>query len=173
MRSSPPSARPRQCWGERAVVDLTKYEEFASALEMIDDDEMRFEYIIDLGKQHSKEAPLPEEWKTDANLMHGCMSRVWIVDAIDGKGRHHFRGSSDAIIVNGLVAMMTESFSGLTGEELQELTEDQVRRLNLGALTTQRQVGMLAMLKHMQKLGREGAKADGEDSNGGSGLSSS
>lgn len=167
MRSSRPFARPWRCWGERAVADLSKYEEFASSLEMIDDDEMRFEYIIDLGKRHSEEAAFPEEDKTDANLMHGCMSRVWIVDEVDAEGRHHFRGSSDAIIVNGLVAMMTESFSGLTGEELQELTEDQVRRLNLGALTTQRQVGMMAMLKHMQKLGRGGGRrASGRDSDG-------
>ena len=137
------------------MADLTKYEEFASTLEMIDDDEMRFEYIIDLGKQHSEEAPLPEEFKTDDNLMHGCMSRVWIIDEVDAEGRHYFRGASDAIIVNGLVAMMTKAFSGLTAEELMSLTLDQVRRLNLGALTTQRQVGMIAMLEHMQKLGQK------------------
>jgi cysteine desulfuration protein SufE len=136
------------------MADLTKYEEFASTLELIDDDEMRFEYIIDLGKRHNEEAPLPEEFKTGDNLMHGCMSRVWIIDEVDAKGRHHFRGTSDAIIVNGLVAMMTEAFSGLTAEELMNLTVDQVRRLNLGALTTQRQVGMVAMLEHMQKLGQ-------------------
>ena len=49
---------------------------------------------------------------------------------------------------------MTESFSGLTGDELDTLNEDHIRKLNLGALTTQRQVGMLAMLAHLQKLGR-------------------
>jgi cysteine desulfuration protein SufE len=155
------------------MADLAKFEEFASTLEMIDDDEMRFEYIIDLGKRHSEEDPLPEEWKIDANLMHGCMSRVWIVDEVDEEGRHHFRGSSDAIIVNGLVAMMTEAFSGLTGQELQNLTIDQVRRLNLGALTTQRQVGMMAMLKHMQTLGRGNGRAHKGESNGASGSTPS
>ena len=50
--------------------------------------------------------------------------------------------------------MMTKSFSGLTGEELNTLSEKQVQKLNLGALTTQRQLGMLAMLEHLQKLGR-------------------
>ena len=52
--------------------------------------------------------------------------------------------------------MMTKSFSGLTCDELDALNEDHVRKLNLGALTTQRQVGMLAMLAHLQKLGRRG-----------------
>lgn len=134
------------------TLSLEKYSEFVEALEIIDDEDMRFEYIIDIGKK-ARAKPFPEEWKTDANLMHGCISRVWIVDDVEN-GRHFFKGDSDAVIVKGLVAMMTESFSGLTGGELQELTLDHVKKLNLGALTTQRQVGMLAMLEHLQKLGR-------------------
>lgn len=134
------------------MADLSRYQEFVDALEVIDDEEMRFEYIIDLGKQHQGEA-FPEAWMTDENLMHGCMSKVWIVDDVRDE-RHYFCGRSDAVIVSGLVAMMTESFSGLTGEELQELDIEHVRRLNLGALTTQRQVGMMAMLKHLQRMGR-------------------
>ncbi|TVR99723.1 MAG: SufE family protein [Rhodospirillales bacterium] len=146
------------------MTDLSRYEEFAEALEMIDDEEMRFEYIIDLGRQYERDDPFPQEWKIETNLMHGCMSKVWIVDDVDDDGRHHFRGHSDAIIVNGLVGMMTEAFSGLTGAELQTITVDHVRRLNLGALTTQRQVGMMAMLKHLQKLGRgNGAMAGAEN----------
>jgi cysteine desulfuration protein SufE len=39
------------------------------------------------------------------------------------------------------------------------LTLDHVRGLNLGALTMQRQVGMMAMLKHMQKLSRQSVPA--------------
>ena len=134
------------------MADLSRYQEFVDALEVIDDEEMRFEYIIDLGKQH-QDGAFPESWMTDENLMHGCMSKVWIVDDVRDE-RHYFRGRSDAVIVSGLVAMMTESFSGLTGEELQELDIEHVRRLNLGALTTQRQVGMMAMLKHLQRMGR-------------------
>ncbi len=131
------------------------YEEFAQTLEAIDDEELRFEYILDLAKRH-RDDPFPEAWMTDQNLMHGCMSKVWIVDEAKD-GRHYFTGHSDAAIVKGLVTMMTESFSGLTGEELQALTLDHIRRLNLGALTMQRQVGMMAMLKHLQRLGRQEA----------------
>ena len=134
------------------LLGLEKYDEFVGNLELIDDEDMRFEYIIDVGKK-AGDADFPEVMKVDANLMHGCMSKVWIIDRVDD-GRHYFSGFSDAIIVKGLVTMMTESFSGLTGDELDALNEDHVRKLNLGALTTQRQVGMLAMLAHLQKLGR-------------------
>ena len=133
-----------------------KYDEFVEALEIIDDEDMRFEYIIDVGKK-AKKVAFPESWQVDKNLMHGCMSRVWIVDE-PKDGRHYFRGDSDAIIVKGLVTMMTESFSGLTSDELSSLNVEQVHHLNLGALTTQRQVGMLAMLEHLKKLGRASAR---------------
>jgi len=130
---------------------LSQYHEFVEALDLLDEDS-RFEYIIDMGKRHAAE-PFPAEAMTDANMMHGCMSKVWILHDVRD-GAHFFRGHSDAIIVEGLVTMMTDSFSGLTAEELSELTLNHVRKLNLGALTMQRQVGMMAMLKHMQKLSR-------------------
>ena len=128
---------------------LAKYDEYVEALDLLDE-ESRFEYIIDIGKRADK-TPFPAECMDDAHLMHGCMSKVWIVHDPNGDS-HIFRGQSDAIIVKGLVSMMTGSFSGLTSEELAEVTLDHVRGLNLGALTMQRQVGMMAMLKHMQKL---------------------
>jgi cysteine desulfuration protein SufE len=151
------------------MMDLARYQEFVDSLAMLDDEEMRFEYILDLAKRH-KDDEFPEEWKTDDHLMHGCMSKVWIVHKTKN-GKNYFRGHSDAAIVNGLVTMMTESFSGLTAEELRALTLDHVRKLNLGALTTQRQVGMMAMLKHMQKLGvnalaRQGDKDEGDKDDG-------
>lgn len=137
-----------------AAPEMARYRDFVEALEIIDDEDMRFEYIIDIGKKGGN-ADFLEEWKNDTNLMHGCMSKVWIVDRMEN-GRHYFKGFSDAIIVKGLVSMMVESFSGLTADELSTLNEDHVRKLNLGALTTQRQVGMLAMLEHMKKLGHAG-----------------
>jgi len=139
-------------------MDLSTYEEYAETLEALDD-EMRFEYLLDIAKKKRAE-PFPEEAMDDAHLMHGCMSRVWILHEMKDD-RHYFRGQSDAAIVKGLVAMMTDSFSGLTREELATITLDHIRRLNLGALTTQRQVGMMAMLKHIQKLAgaRPGSQA--------------
>ena len=73
------------------------YEEFAQTLEAIDDEELRFEYILDLAKRH-RDDPFPEAWMTDENLMHGCMSKVWIVDQVRDR-RHYFTGHSDAAIV--------------------------------------------------------------------------
>ena len=130
---------------------LLQYDEYVEALDFLDEDS-RFEYIIDIGKRADK-VPFPADCMNEAHMMHGCMSKVWIVHELD-RGAHFFKGQSDAIIVKGLVSIMTGAFSGLTSEELAALSLDHVRGLNLGALTMQRQVGMMAMLKHMQKLSR-------------------
>ena len=136
-------------------MSLEKYEELVDTLDLLDDEDMRFEYILDLGKQADEE-PFPDALMVDANLMHGCMSRVWIIHE-EREGRHFFQGASEAAIVKGLVRMMIASFSGLTRDELMGISLDHVRKLNLGALTMQRQVGMMAMLKHFQKLVQSGA----------------
>jgi cysteine desulfuration protein SufE len=146
------------------VADWTKYNEFVEALELIDDEEMRIEYILDVAKRRAAD-PLPEAEKTEANFMHGCMAKVWITHQVRD-GKHYFKGDSDALVVRGLVTMMTESFSGFTAEEIAGLTLDHVRKLNLGALTTQRQVGMMAMLKHLQKLSAEAPRAATETDDG-------
>ena len=57
------------------LLDLEKYDEFVGNLELIDDEDMRFEHIIDAGKK-AGDADFPEVMKVDANLMHGCMSKV-------------------------------------------------------------------------------------------------
>ena len=55
----------------------------------------RYQLLIDLG---GEQEPLPEEYKTDNNLIEGCQSRVWLqADYTDGKV--HFRAESDAMIV--------------------------------------------------------------------------
>jgi cysteine desulfuration protein SufE len=134
------------------------YESFVAALDAIDNEEERLTYVIDLGRRHAA-AAFPQAWKTGENRMHGCLAAVWVVDELK-HGRHWFRGHSDAVIVNGLIAIMTASFSGLTATEIEALTLDRVRRFDLGALTAQRQVGLMAMLKHFQKLAKRKEQAE-------------
>ena len=132
------------------MANLDKFEEFVDTLSQLDD-ETRFEYILDLARKHRHD-PVPASDMSPEHEMHGCQAKVWIVHEAKGD-LHYFRGHSDAAIVNGLVTMLTDSFSGLTSREIAELSIDHVRKLNLGALTMQRQVGMMAMLKHIKKLG--------------------
>jgi cysteine desulfuration protein SufE len=58
--------------------------------------------LIELGKDLPLIAP---EHKTDANLVRGCQSRVWL-HATCPDGKLHFSADSDAIITRGMVALL-------------------------------------------------------------------
>ena len=65
-------------------------EEFA----FLEDWEQKYEYIIDLGKELDG---LPDDKKTDDNLIRGCQSKVWI-DAEHKAGKLFFNADSDGIL---------------------------------------------------------------------------
>lgn len=64
--------------------------------------EERYRYLIDLGQRLS---PMNETLKTDATLVRGCTSRVWLVPEIKDDILH-FQADSDAQIVRGLVYLL-------------------------------------------------------------------
>ena len=71
-------------------------EEFSDFEDWLD----RYQLLIDLGNEQE---PLPEEYKTDNNLIEGCQSRVWLqADLVDGKVE--FCAESDALIVKGIAS---------------------------------------------------------------------
>ena len=84
--------------------------------ELIDDFAMfetwedKYEYLIDLGKKLS---PLNEAFKKEEFKIKGCQSSVWI-HSFEKDGLIFFEGDSDAVIVKGLVSMMTVSYTHLT-----------------------------------------------------------
>ena len=74
---------------------------------MVGDWMERYQYLVQLGRMLD---PLPDEDKTDENLIRGCQSQVWL--AVDDSGEHlKFRGGSDAAIVQGLVALALRVYS--------------------------------------------------------------
>src|SRR5690349_24851179 len=68
----------------------------------------RYQYLIDLGR---KLPPFPEEWKTEANRLLGCQSKVWIVVEGDAS-KLDFQAISDSAIVSGLVYLALRVYSG-------------------------------------------------------------
>ena len=74
----------------------------------------KYEYLIELGK--SLEG-LPEEKKTEDNLIKGCQSRVWL-DCEAREGRIYFAADSDAIITRGIIALLIKVYSGHTPAEI-------------------------------------------------------
>jgi len=125
------------------------YRDYLDRLASLSDDE-RVAFVVKLGRDVDDAEQ--QRVKARGAEMNGCQARVWIMSEHDEAGRLTFAGVSEAAIVQGLVRIMADSFSGLTQSELRAVGLDAVRAFPLGAMTTHRQVGMMAMLKHMQRM---------------------
>jgi len=62
-------------------------------------------------------APLRPEDRTEANLVRGCVSRVWLAREMED-GRCRFRVDADSPLVRGLVGMLCGIYDGATPEEV-------------------------------------------------------
>ena len=103
--------------------------------------------LIDMG---SGQEPLPEEYKTEQNLIDGCQSRVWL-QADYREGRVVFRAESDALIVKGIVDLLVRVLSGHTPQEILDADLYFIDRIGLKEhLSPTRSNGLVAMLKQMK-----------------------
>ena len=87
-------------------------EEFA----LFDDWADKYEYIIDMGK---KLKGLPQDQKTEDNIIKGCQSQVWLNAHKEGDNLI-FEADSEAVIVKGLVSMLIRVLSGHSPKEIAE-----------------------------------------------------
>ena len=117
-------------------------------LDFFEDELQKYEYIIDLGK---KLEAFDEKDKVAENIVHGCTSQVWLTHEIKN-GKMYFKGTSDAIIVKGLVYMILQIFSDSTIEELKQIDMDIVHELKLSeVITPNRQSGVIGMMKKIKE----------------------
>lgn len=107
----------------------------------------KYQLLIDMG---SGQEPLPEEYKTEQNLIDGCQSRVWL-QADYREGRVVFRAESDALIVKGIVDLLVRVLSGHTPQEILDANLYFIDRIGLKEhLSPTRSNGLVAMLKQMK-----------------------
>ena len=129
------------------IETLTKHADNLKTILELEGEEGQFEYLIDIGK---KKGCLEPQEKIEENKMSGCLAQVWIKFNTKN-GKNYFDGDSDALIVKGLVKIITEALSGLTNDEIKELKHDIVNKLGLGpSLSARRQVGMMSMVDHIK-----------------------
>jgi cysteine desulfuration protein SufE len=137
----------------------TSFEEILADFEFLDDWEDRYRYVIELGR---KLEPLPEEERSAANKVQGCVSQVWLSTKVEpgSPPRLSFIGDSDAHIVRGLVAILFAIYSGKTADEILSVdARKTLGELHLNEhLTPQRSNGLMAMVNRIRS-DAEAAKA--------------
>lgn len=125
----------------------------ADDLDFFDDELEKYNYIIDLGK---KLQPFNEEDKKDEYLVQGCTSQVWLKAEIKDDILY-LSGTSDAIIVKGLVYIILDIFNGRTLKEIQEFDIDILSQVGLAEIITpNRQSGVQGMIKKITEVSKNG-----------------
>ncbi|RZA25848.1 MAG: SufE family protein [Proteobacteria bacterium] len=132
------------------------FQEISDNLSFLDDWEDRYRYLIELGQALPK---LEADERNDANKVNGCISQVWLVAepvAANGATALHIRGESDAMIVQGLVAILLALYSDRPAAEIAE-TDAVAIFDELGLrehLTAQRSNGLVAMVNRIRSEAR-------------------
>lgn len=133
------------------------FEEIVETFEFLDDWEDRYRHVIELGKAFPD---LDPAFQVPAFKVEGCASQVWLRPMVEGQGpvaRFGFEGSSDAMIVRGLIAILHALYAGLTtAEVLQVDAPAELGRLGLNEhLSSQRSNGVRAMVERIRKVAAE------------------
>ncbi len=127
-------------------------DEIREEIAELETSEDRIGYLIELGQALPD---LPESLRTEAYRVQGCQSMVWLVPDIQPDAIA-FRGSSDAPMVRGLVAILLSAYSGRSPSEIVEYPiEDLFAELHLNAfLTPMRSNGLHSMVQRIQSIAK-------------------
>lgn len=109
--------------------------------------EEKYEYLIELGKELQG---LPEERKTEENLIKGCQSKVWI-DAEFKDDKLYFNADSDGILPKGIVSLLVTIYSGHSTQEILDSDFEFISEIGLQEfLSPSRANGLMAMTKQIK-----------------------
>lgn len=136
------------CKGQLMTLDA-----ITSDFEILDEWEDRYRYVIELGRALPA---FPDTLRTDANKVRGCASQVWLAtgpaSAANGEPRMALQGTSDAMIVQGLIAVLFAIYENKTPAQILA-TDAQAVFAGLGLkdhLTPQRSNGLAAMVQRIR-----------------------
>ena len=133
--------------GEQTMAN-NAFEDIVEDFTFLDDWEDRYRYVIEQGKSMS---PLPSALKVPATKVDGCASQVWLHSVVNN-GKFHFDGESDAMIVQGLIALLRHLYNDITpAEVLMVDARSEMMRLGLNDhLSAQRSNGLRAMIERIR-----------------------
>ena len=131
-------------------MSLPTRDDIIDDMAFFDDWEQRYQYIIDLGKSIDR---IDENQKTPENLVKGCQSKVWLTSQLNDN-RLSFKVDSDAVIVNGLLALVLAVFNHKTASDILAVDIDSYfKQLDLERhITPSRGNGLKSIVAKIQAI---------------------
>ena len=129
------------------------FEDIVEDFEFLEDWEDRYRHVIEQGKALT---PLDPALKVEATRVHGCASQVWLHPQIEA-GVFRFDGESDAMIVQGLIAVLRALYNDLPVAQVAAVdAKAELGRLGLNDhLSAQRSNGLTSMIARIRAVAAE------------------
>ena len=124
-------------------------QEIVAEFSMFDEEnwDERYQYVIDLGKTLPM---IDEQYKTDANIIKGCQSKVWL-HGEEKDGKVVFSADSDAILTKGIIAILIRVFSHQKASDILDANTDFIDQIGLKEhLSPTRANGLVSMVKQIK-----------------------
>ncbi|MBR4106445.1 MAG: SufE family protein [Alphaproteobacteria bacterium] len=123
--------------------------EIIDNMSFFDSWEDKYRYIVEIGENLPDLPPefLTEEWK-----VKGCQSQVWLVPQKNADNTLSFLGTSDAMIVKGLIGIVLSIYNNKTPSEIKSMDIDGIFA-SLGLrehLSPSRRNGLEAMIEKIK-----------------------
>lgn len=123
-------------------------DEIISEFSLLDGDmEMTVFYIMELGQKLSD---MPENEKTDENIVKGCQSKVWLTALLKDE-KIVFQADSNTAITKGLVSLLVRILSNQKPDDILHADLYFMNKIGMERfIGTQRSNGFAAMIKQMK-----------------------
>ena len=117
------------------------------AFETIDE---KYAYLFQIGESLP---PMDPKLKTDDTLVKGCQSSLWF-HLTQHEGRFSLKADSDSLVIKGISALLVKLIEGRTADEILAINMDFIDQLAIWKLASERNSGLMAMLKHIHAHAR-------------------
>ena len=114
--------------------------------------EDKYQYLIDLGRNIPA---MSEELKIDENKLKGCQSVVYFSNSFNSDGSITYMATSDAAIVQGLIALMLKVFSGKKPQEILDININFLEKIGLDEhLSPTRKNGLSSLISSIKNTAK-------------------
>ena len=128
---------------------MNEINEILDDFEFLDNWEDKYQHLIDLGK---KLPPLDICFKTDRYKLKGCQSTVYFVTKQNADGKLLFYANSDALIVQGLIAILLKVFSNKKPSAILDVNINFLNEIGLdNHLSPTRKNGLHSMINKIKE----------------------
>lgn len=107
----------------------------------------KYTHLFEIG---DKLPEMDSQLKNETNKVQGCQSDLWF-DLRYEDGRFMLQTDSDSMVIKGFAGLLVRIVENCPPTEVQQLNLDFINRLQIWKLASERNNGLMAMLKYVKQ----------------------